>query len=689
MSSLILLLFCCFAIVLLLKPSSSLPYCSDLRAPIITKEPLGFCSYDGKVCCDSAKDFQLRMHFESMNISHSSCAALVKSIICAKCDQFSAELFQTESGPRPVPLLCNSTLINSKQTKKSNRSFCSTVWDSCQNVPILNSPFFPPSQVRASVPPPSTFSKLNQLWETKSAFCNAFGGSSNETMKCFDGKPSSLESAEAQHHLHGLCLEKIGNGSYLNMAAHPDGSNRAFFSVQSGKIWLATIPQQGSGGALGFDESTPFLDLTSKVYYDGNSFGMMGMAFHPKFAHNGRFFASFNCDKVKTPDCSGRCSCNTDANCDPSQLSSSYADQPCRFHKVIAEFSANGTKSESFLVKSAKPVEVRRIFTMGLTFPFNHGGQILFGPADGYLYAMVGDGGQGGDPFGFSQNKRSLVGKILRLDIDNFPSTEEIGELGLWGNYSIPQDNPYSEDKILLPEIWALGLRNPWRCGFDSERPLYFICADTGQDRYEEVDIITKGGNYGWPVYEGSLLFNPHLSLAGNLSADSSNATFPVMGYSHFDLNRNMTVVSAAIIGGYFYRSMTDPCMFGSYLYADLYGSAIWAAPENPKDSGNFTTEKVPFSCARDTPIHCNSTPGSSQPDLGYIYSFSEDNDKDIFILASTGVYRVVNPNRCSYTCSKANVTGVCFSSSYRNHFIDLHKPFMFFCFTFLLFVVF
>ncbi|KAL5559986.1 hypothetical protein UlMin_036197 [Ulmus minor] len=234
------------------------------------------------------------------------------------------------------------------------------------------------------------------------------------------GKPSSLESAEAQHHLHGLCLEKIGNGSYLNMAAHPDGSNRAFFSAQS-----------GLEGTLGFDEFTPCLDLKSKVYYDGNSFGMMGMAFHPKFAHNGSFYASFYCDKVKSPDYSGRCSCNTDANCDPFQLSSSYTD---------------------FIRLYAKLVEARRIFTIRLTFPFNHGSQILFGPTDGYLYAMVGDGGQGGDPFG----------------------TKEIGELGLWGNYFIPQDNPYSEDKKLLPEIWVLGLRNPWCCSFDSKRPLYF-----------------------------------------------------------------------------------------------------------------------------------------------------------------------------------------------------------------------
>lgn len=96
-----------------------------------------------------------------------------------------------------------------------------------------------------------------------------------------------------------------------------------------------------------------------------------------------------------------------------------------------------------------------------------------------------------------------------------------------------------------------------------------------------------------------------------------------------------------------------------SYLYADLYGSALWAAVESPKESGNFTTTRIPFGCATDSPIHCSSMAGNSLPDLGYVYSFGEDNRKDIFLLASSGVYRVVRPSRCNYTCSKENVTAV------------------------------
>lgn len=137
------------------------------------------------------------------------------------------------------------------------------------------------------------------------------------------------------------------------MVAHPDGSNRAFFSNQPGKIWLGTIPDQDSGEAMELDESTPFVDITDQVSFD-TQFGMMGMAFHPKFAENGRFFASFNCDKVKSPGCTGRCACNSDVNCDASKLPKDDGDQPCRYQTVVAEYTANGTSSSPSTVKNLR-----------------------------------------------------------------------------------------------------------------------------------------------------------------------------------------------------------------------------------------------------------------------------------------------------------------------------------------------
>ncbi|CAB4280899.1 unnamed protein product [Prunus armeniaca] len=644
-------------LLLLFDTSFSHPLCIDSRAPSTLSSPLKFCSYNETACCNSTEDLQIQKQFQTMNISNSGCASLVKSVLCARCDPFSGELFTVDSVPRPVPLLCNSTVsANSSQSIQGVNDFCSNIWDTCQNVSILNSPFAPSLQGQAGVPVKSNVSELTKLWQSKADFCNAFGGASSDGSVCFGGEPVTLNDSGTPIPPHGLCLEKIGNGSYLNMVAHPDGSNRAFFSSQQGKIWLATIPEEGSGAAMELDESSPFVDLTDEVHFD-TAFGMMGMAFHPNFAQNGRFFASFNCDKVKWPGCTGRCSCNSDVNCDPSKIGSDNGAQPCQYQTVIAEYSANGTASQPSLATSAKPSEVRRIFTMGLPFTAHHGGQILFGPEDGYLYHMMGDGGGTGDPYNFSQNKKSLLGKIMRLDVDNVLSEAEIDKLVLWGNYSIPKDNPFSEDPELRPEIWALGLRNPWRCSFDSARPSYFICADVGQDLYEEVDVITKGGNYGWSFYEGPYVFTPPKSLGGNTSRKPTDPIFPIMGYNHSEVNKKEG--SASITGGYIYRSETDPCMFGRYLYGDLYAGAIWAASEDPENSGNFSSSKIPFSCGRDSPIACSSVPDNSLPALGYIFSFGEDNRKDIFILASSGVYRVVRPSRCNYTCSKENVTAV------------------------------
>ncbi|RYR32066.1 hypothetical protein Ahy_B01g057060 isoform B [Arachis hypogaea] len=748
-------IFCCF--LLFLDSSTSLPLCVDSSAPFILNSTLEFCPYNGSTCCNSTEDTQIQKQFQLMNISDTTCASALKSILCARCDPYSAELFTVQSTPRSVPLLCNSTIAsNSSQSKAvAVEDFCSQVWESCQSVSIKNSPFSPSLQGQAGrTPSKSNPSKLTDQWQSKTDFCTAFGGSSTSESVCFEGEPVALKNTDSEAPIsppHGLCLEKIGNGSYLNMVAHPDGTNRAFFSNQKGQVWLATIPADGSGGKLQLDESSPFVDLTDMVYSDAK-LGMMGMAFHPKFAENGRFFASFTCDKDKWSGCNGICSCNSNVNCDPSKIGTgSSGAQPCQYQAVVAEYTANGTASQPSSAVSAKPTEVRRIFTMGLPSNTENGGQILFGPNDGYLYFMMGDGSGTGDPYNFAQNKKSLLGKIMRLDIDNIPSAAEISKQGLWGSYSIPKDNPFSQDNGSQAEIWALGLKTPWRCSFDSERPSYFFCGDAGQglgyygvlqvsnpwypslgcqpwkgllisrtkvnvitgsevaiagsvlikgshcgrrlyrdgvllgtwnfyvllmraprkrafkkaqvyclddsvlDLYEEVDLITKGGNYGWRVYEGPYPFTPNESPGGNTSKDSINPIMPILGYNHSEVNKNEG--SACIIGGYMYRSNTDPCMYGRYLYADLYSVAVWEATEDPVNSGNFSKSRIPFSCSHDSPIKCDPVPGTSLPALGYIYSFGEDNNKDVYILASEGVYRVVRPSRCSYTCSQEKAT--------------------------------
>ncbi|GKB08685.1 HIPL1 protein-like protein [Tanacetum coccineum] len=364
----------------------------------------------------------------------------------------------------------------------------------------------------------------------------------------------------------GLCLEKVGNGSYVHMVPHPDGSNRIFVCNQKGKIWLAVVPAVGSSQSLMIDESDPFLDLSDQVQF-ATEMGLMSMAFHPNFTKNGRLFVAFNCDKSQQPGCQGRCSCNTDVGCDPSKVESPQDSSPCQFYVAIAEFTTNGTSSSKLSWKGhANSFEVRRIFTMGLPFEAYHAGQIIFGPADGYLYFAIGDASHVNDPYNFAQNKKSLLGKILRLDVDNIPSAKEISRLGLWGNYAVPKDNPYTTDNEYQPEIWALGFSNPWRCSFDRENSSRFTCIDIGKNQYEEINIIKKGGNYGWRVYEGPYPTHPAYAPGGYTKSSSITPIFPVAGYSHdnFDSSKG----PASVIGGYFYRGATDPCLYGWLVYS-------------------------------------------------------------------------------------------------------------------------
>lgn len=327
-----------------------------------------------------------------------------------RCDPFSGELYTVESKTRrTVPVLCSS-------------GFCDQIWDTCKDVPIKNSPFAASLKGSGSgsgsgggeqlvTSPAST---LIDLWQSKTDFCRSFEGN---TSVCFDGE-TVVFNTSIPPSPKGLCLERLWDRAYLNMAPHPDGSNRVFLANQEGKIWLATIPEHGSGEKLGLDLSEPFLDLTDLVHRD-TKYGMMGMAFHPDFASNGRFFASFNCDKTKESNCNGRCACNSEVGCDPSQLDEDGGVQPCQYQSVIAEFTANFSSPTT-----ARPGEVRKIISMGLPYASNHGGQILFGPSDGYLYFMMGDGDTTKNPNNFAQNKKSLLGKIMRLDVDNMPSKQ-------------------------------------------------------------------------------------------------------------------------------------------------------------------------------------------------------------------------------------------------------------------------
>lgn len=206
----------------------------------------------------------------------------------------------------------------------------------------MNSPFAASLQGQAGTTSTSNSTKITQYWQSQSNFCSAFGGASLDDSVCYDGTPVTFNSSATLSFPSGMCLEQIGNGSYVNMVAHPDGSSRAFFNSQKGQIWLATLPAQGSGKMMQVDVSSPFLDISDLVSFD-TELGLEGIAAHPNFAQNGRFFVSFNCDKSQWSGCAGRCTCNSAVNCDPSKLSTDNGALPCQYQSVISEYTANGT----------------------------------------------------------------------------------------------------------------------------------------------------------------------------------------------------------------------------------------------------------------------------------------------------------------------------------------------------------
>ncbi|KAJ3693779.1 hypothetical protein LUZ60_009259 [Juncus effusus] len=457
----------------------------------------------------------------------------------------------------------------------------------------------------------------------------------------------------------GICLEKIDNGtlSFTNMAPHPDNSDKIFLATQTGQILLAEMPN-GLGQPISINYSSVFLNLTDRVYVDFE-FGLMSFTFHPNFLNNGRFFVSYNCDSTKTPDCTGKCSCNSEIGCDPTTLAPDQGELvnttgsvPCRYFAIVAEYTVNGTSSSPSTATYAVPTEVKRIFAMGLPYVGHHAGEIFFGPTDGYLYFLMGDGGSKGDPYNFAQNKKSVLGKALRINVDVMPTPTEVSSLGLWGNYTIPSDNPVSTDSGFRPEVWALGFRNPWRCNYDADRSSYLFCCETGEvgeNHFDEVNLLAKGGNYGWRVYEGYELYNATFTPGGSTSPSSITPTFPILGYHHSEVHNPFNL--AALVAGFVYRATTDPCLYGRFLYADLYAYDMWTAIETPYGSGSFTTTRTNFTCSNASPIACSFVGSTTLPNMGLIFSFGQDNNKDIIYLTSTGVYRIVNGVHCGYKC--------------------------------------
>jgi glucose/arabinose dehydrogenase len=367
----------------------------------------------------------------------------------------------------------------------------------------------------------------------------------------------------------------------LWMEEAPDGSKRLFVTEQAGKI-LAVSGNRRS------DELTPFLDITDRKPQVQNEEGLLAFAFHPQFKTNGLFYI--------------------------------YYTQQSPKREVLSEMRVSSSDPNK------ADLGTERIL-LEIPHPYwNHnGGTLLFGP-DGYLYLSVGDGGLGGDPHNVGQSGHHLLAKILRLDVNS-----RSGKLP----YGIPKDNPFvgKDDKGqpkadpfdtkpegLRPEIWAYGLRNVWRMSFDRETGQLWA-ADVGQDKWEEVDLIVKGGNYGWSVREGfhdfknqkpqGTLIDPVIEYPHNAGL-SAECKFP----DHSP--------GVCITGGYVYRGKKIPALRGVYIYADFIMGTVWGLRY---ENGQVTTHGQ---LIKPNPLHA-------------IASFAEDGEGELYAVVFDGkIYDLV-----------------------------------------------
>jgi len=344
-----------------------------------------------------------------------------------------------------------------------------------------------------------------------------------------------------------VLLESFGPSFNSPVEIKNAGDERLFVVEKSGKIKI--LNQNGSVN------STPFLDIEDRVSTNANERGLLGLAFHPNYPENPFFFVNYTNNSGAT---------------------------------TISKFSVSANQdiandSETILLEINQP------------YANHNGGCINFGP-DGNLYIGMGDGGSGGDPQNFSQNTESLLGKMLRINVNS-------------GAYSIPENNPYGD------EIWSVGLRNPWKFSFDSLNGDLWI-ADVGQNEFEEINMVQNNPaniNYGWRCYEGNEPYN----LSG---CPEEGLTFPVSTYSHYSSGD----FKCSITGGYVYRGNQISGLNGVYFFADYCSGEIGLLSKNENDEWDMSL---------------------AFPNInGSWVSFGEDINGELYIASiNGGVYKIID----------------------------------------------
>jgi glucose/arabinose dehydrogenase len=368
------------------------------------------------------------------------------------------------------------------------------------------------------------------LYSRGGALLSELSGLTDSASGAAYGAPTLPEGAAARHELPGeavardsaapaaMALVEVARGfdKPLFATAAGDGSARLFVVEQDGLVRIVE-----NGAIL----ERPFLDLTGVVDRAGNERGLLGLAFAPDYARSGRFFAAYTLKKSVR----------------------------------VARFEVSSDP------RVAKPAATP-ILDMEDPASNHNGGMVAFGP-DGMLWVGTGDGGAGGDPWNNAQNPRSLLGKMLRLDVS--------GE-----RYTVPPDNPFAGRAGHAPEIWATGLRNPWRYSFDRATGELWI-GDVGQNAWEEIDAVDSrtggGANFGWRTMEGFHCYDPRQGC------DTKGLTLPLHAYGHND--------GCSVTGGHVYRGAAIPALAGAYIFADYCNGRIWALRRDA--SGRARVERL------------------------------------------------------------------------------------------------
>ncbi|XP_071962315.1 HHIP-like protein 2 [Antedon mediterranea] len=572
------------------------PQCLDFYPPFENKQDLTFCSmYYELSCCSHERDQQLYKQYVKITRKMgaddpSYCVDYIRDILCQECSPYAAHLYDAETTgeARPFPGLCNHYCVYF-------HSLCSNV------IPLITND----TQLRKKARAGSV------------EFC--------DTVKipdmdyCYPDIIDDIElNFELDRALGGegdgcLCLEEFANGLRNPLlAVHAnDSTHRLYIAEQLGVIHVYLK----NGSKI----DKPFLDLRKSVLTTrrrGDERGLLGLAFHPNYKENKRLFVYYT---------------TTDEESDIDMVRLS------EFSTKVNNGNRVDMKSEKVILEIAQPAA-------------NHnGGQLLFG-MDGFLYISVGDGGKAGDPFGEygnSQNLENLLGKFLRIDVNSVDDDRE---------YSIPPSNPFvrmdnqsardamgdNRSTTAREEIYAYGLRNVWRCGMDKgnrdtgEGRGRIICGDVGQSDYEEIDIIVKGGNYGWRAKEGFECYDYDMCSDPKWLV---NEELPIHTYPH--------TVGKSVTGGHIYRGCLFPNMNGHYIYGDFMNGKLFKLVES---GVNGTWENSDI-CLGDSTV-CTGGLLNNYPT--HILSFGEDESGEIYMLTTNApstshaggkVYRIVDPS--------------------------------------------